>query len=94
MTSDYFRTLRSVPFRGPGFRFKRDRRLDDGPARAGSSSATPSWRSRFNGDPSAIGTTIHLSGESYDIAGVASPGFEIRWPAKWTCGCRTSSSGT
>jgi predicted permease len=70
VTSDYFRTLRSVPFRGPGFG------PDDesGTRRVVLSDAL--WRSRFNGDPSVIGTSVLLSGELYEIAGVASPGFQ------------------
>jgi predicted permease len=34
------------------------------------------WRARFSGDPSVVGTTIHLSAEPYEIAGIAPAGFE------------------
>ena len=62
VTSDYFRTLGSAPFRGPGFG------PDDesGTRRVVLSDAL--WRTRFHGDPSVIGTTVHLSGEPYEIA--------------------------
>ena len=70
VTSDYFRTLRSVPSSD------RDSAGTTNRARAGSCSATRLWRTRFNGDPSVVGATIQLSAEPYEIAGVASPGFE------------------
>jgi predicted permease len=68
VTSDYFRTLRAAPFRGPGFT------LDDesGTRRVVLSDAL--WRSRFNADESVIGTSIQLSAEPYEIAGIAAPG--------------------
>ena len=86
VTSDYFRALRAEPFRGPGFtpddevglsereaeRAGRDDRV--GRRRVVLSDAL--WRSRFNGDPAVIGTTIHLSGEPYEIAGIAAPGLK------------------
>ena len=34
------------------------------------------WRTHFGGDPSIVGTTIRLSAEPYEVAGVAPPGFE------------------
>ena len=34
------------------------------------------WRARFNGDPSLIGTTIRLSAEPYEVAGIAPAGFQ------------------
>jgi len=34
------------------------------------------WRARFSSDPSVVGTTIHLSAEPYEIAGIAPAGFE------------------
>ena len=68
MTSDYFRTL-GPRRRRPGFG------PDDelGTRRVVLSEAL--WRTRFNGNPSVIGATLHLSGEPYEIAGVASRGF-------------------
>ena len=70
VTSDYFHTLRSGPWRGPGF----DRRDEVGTRRVVLSEAL--WRARFNADPSVIGVTIHLSGEPYEVAGVAPAAFE------------------
>jgi predicted permease len=69
VTSDYFRTLRASPFRGPGFT------VDDesGTRRVVLSDAL--WRSRFGADESIIGTSIVLSAEPYEIAGIAAPGF-------------------
>jgi putative ABC transport system permease protein len=70
VTKDYFRTLRSQPLRGPGFG------PDDeaGARRVVLSHAL--WRARFRGDQSVIGTTVHLSGEPYEIAGIAPEAFE------------------
>ena len=70
VTGDYFRTLRAAPFRGPGF----GPEDESGTRRVVLSDAL--WRTRFHGDPSVIGTTIHLSGEPYEIAGIASPGLQ------------------
>ncbi len=69
VTSDYFRTLGSAEFRGPGF----DRNDESGTRRVVLSDEL--WRTRFRGDPAVIGTTVRLSGEPYEIAGIASPGF-------------------
>jgi putative ABC transport system permease protein len=78
VTSDYFRTLRSEQFRGPGFQIADEKaatREDRSGARRVVLSNTV-WRARFNGDPSLIGTTIRLSAEPYEVAGVAPPGFQ------------------
>lgn len=37
----------------------------------------PFWRTRFGADPSVIGRTILLSGQSYTVVGVLQPGFEF-----------------
>ncbi len=34
------------------------------------------WRTRFAADPSVVGTTVRLSAEPYEVAGVAPAGFE------------------
>ena len=84
VTSDYFRTLRREPLLGPGFTVgdemgapetakQRDEADDAGGARRVVLSDAI-WRARFNGDPSVIGSTIHLTGEPYEIAGIAAPG--------------------
>ena len=70
VTSGYFRTLRSDPLRGPGF----DPGDETGTRRVVLSDGL--WRTRFGGDPSVIGSTIHLSAEPYEVAGVAARGFE------------------
>ena len=79
VTSDYFRTLRSEQFRGPGFQIEDEkagaRREDRSGARRVVLSNTV-WRARFNGDPSLIGTTIRLSAEPYEVAGIAPAGFQ------------------
>jgi putative ABC transport system permease protein len=79
VTSDYFRTLRSEQFLGQGFHTddeKAGTRREDraGALRVVLSDAT--WRARFNGDPSVIGTTIQLSAEPHEVAGIAPPGFQ------------------
>jgi putative ABC transport system permease protein len=70
VSSDYFRTLRSNPLRGPGF----DRSDDAGARRVVLSDRL--WRARFTGDPSVIASTIQLSGEPYVVVGIAPPGFQ------------------
>jgi predicted permease len=79
VTSDYFRTLHPERLHGPGFQIEDEkagaRREDRSGARRVVLSNT-AWRARFDGDPSLIGTTIRLSAERYEVAGIAPPGFE------------------
>lgn len=78
VTSDYFRTLRAEPFRGPGFQIE-DEAGESGEDRIGARRVVLSdavWRARFNADPSIVGTTIRLSAEPYEIAGIAPAAFE------------------
>jgi predicted permease len=70
VSSDYFTTLRSQPRLGRGF----DRDDETGTRRVVLSDAV--WRTRFAGDLSIVGTTIRLSAEPYQVAGIAPPGFE------------------
>jgi putative ABC transport system permease protein len=70
VTSDYFNTLRSGPLRGPGF----DRRDEIGTRRVVLGDGL--WRTRFGGAASVIGSTIQLSGEPYEVVGIAPPGVE------------------
>jgi putative ABC transport system permease protein len=35
------------------------------------------WRRRFGGDPSLVGKTISLSGDSYTVIGIMPPGFKL-----------------
>ena len=69
VTAEYFQTLRAVPFRGPGFG------QDDefGTRRVVLSDGL--FRTRFSSDLGIIGSTILLSGEPHEIAGIAPPGF-------------------
>jgi len=78
VTSDYFYTLRSGAFRGPGFE-----RGDEAGTRRGSSIGTRHvvlshgvWRSSLRSDPSIVGSAIQLSGEPYEVVGVAPEGLE------------------
>lgn len=78
VSSDYFHTLRSPLLRGAGFE-----RRDELGTRRGSVVGAPRavlsselWRSAFRGDPSILGSTIHLSGEPFEVVGIASDGFE------------------
>jgi putative ABC transport system permease protein len=70
VTSDYFDTLRFGSLRGPGF----ERRDEVGTRRVVLSNGL--WRSVFNGAPSIVGATIQLSGEPYEVVGIAPQGFE------------------
>lgn len=71
VTSEYFQMLRPGPLSGPGF----DRDDEAGSHRIiGARRVVLSdalWRARFDGDPSVIGTIIRLSGEPYDVVGIA-----------------------
>jgi predicted permease len=70
VTSDYFHTLRSGLLHGPGF----ERPDEVGTRRVVVSSNL--WRSGFGGHPSIIGSTIQLSGEPYEVVGIAPEGFD------------------
>ena len=55
VTSDYFRTLRSEQFRGPGFQIEDEKPSPAATTRSGARRVVLShtvWRARFNGDPS------------------------------------------
>ena len=69
VTGGYFRTLRWGALRGAAFEPG-----DEGGARRVVLSHGL-WRTRFDGDPSVLGTSIQLSGESYEVAGIAAAGF-------------------
>ncbi|HTG90356.1 MAG TPA: ABC transporter permease [Vicinamibacterales bacterium] len=70
VSSGYFGTLRSQPRIGHDF----TREDETGRRRVVLSDTV--WRTRFGGDPSIVGTTIRLSADSYEVAGIAQPGFE------------------
>ena len=69
VTSDYFQTLRTRVL-GPAF----DRTDETGTRRVVLSAHL--WRDAFGADSSAVGKTIELSGEPYEIAGIAPDGFD------------------
>ena len=70
VSTGYFQTLRAaLPL---GREFERDD--ETGTRRVVLGDAV--WRTRFGADPAVVGRTIRLSGESYQVAGVAAPGFE------------------
>jgi predicted permease len=78
VSTEYFETLRSPLVRGRGFE-----RQDEVGTRRGSVVgarrvvlSTELWRSAFRGDPSIVGSTIHLSDEPYEVVGIAREGFE------------------
>jgi putative ABC transport system permease protein len=70
VSSGYFSTLRSAPTLGRGF----DTGDESGARRVVLSDAV--WRRVFGGDRSIVGTTIRLSAEPYEVAGIAPPGFQ------------------
>jgi predicted permease len=70
VSSGYFDTLGAHLRFGPGF----DRGDEAGTRRVVLSD--PLWRTHFAADASVVGTTIRLSAEPYEVAGVAPPGFE------------------
>ncbi len=70
VTSDYFEAFRSNPVRGNGF----DRRDEAGVRRVVVSDRL--WRTRFDSDASIIGTAIQLSGDSYEVVGIAPRDFD------------------
>lgn len=70
VSSDYFRVLLSLPRLGREF----DRGDETGTNRVVLSDAT--WRVHFRGDASIVGTSIRLSGELYEVVGVAPADFE------------------
>ena len=70
VTSGYFRTLRVNPQRGRAF----ESADETGTHYVILSDAM--WRTRFGGDPSAIGATVQLSAEPYVVVGIAPPGFQ------------------
>ena len=68
VTSGYFATLGAQLLNGPGF----DRSDEAGTRRVVLSEAA--WRTHFDGDPSIVGRVIHLSGEPYEVVGIAPGG--------------------
>jgi predicted permease len=70
VSSEYFETLRATLPLGRGFD-----RADEAPTRR-VVLGDDVWRTHFGADPAVVGATIRLSGDAYEVAGVAPPGFE------------------
>lgn len=70
VSSGYFRTLGSDLQRGREF----DREDEVGTSRV--VLGDDLWRTRFDSDPSIVGTTIPLSDQPVEVVGIAPPGFE------------------
>jgi len=68
VTSGYFRTLR-IGLEGPGFTPEDE----SGSRRVVLSHSL--WRTAFQNDPPAVGSTIRLNGHAYEVAGIGPPGF-------------------
>jgi hypothetical protein len=69
VSSGYFSTLQADPAPGRGF----DRDDETGARRVVLSDRV--WRAFYGADASVVGTTIVLSGEHYEVAGIAPRGF-------------------
>ena len=70
---NYFQVLRVQPILGRTFRAEEER---DGEHRVALLS-NGLWRRRFGADPSVIGQSLQLDGESYSIVGVLPPRFQF-----------------
>jgi putative ABC transport system permease protein len=70
----YFRTFRAPFELGRGFTQE-----EDLPGAAKTIVLTHSfWMQRLNGDPDVLGRTLPLSGDTYSVIGILSPGFDLR----------------
>jgi predicted permease len=78
VSSDYFRVLGASPFLGR--EFTRDE--DGDPSARVVILGHSLWQHRFGGDPSVLGTAIHLNGSPYSIIGVmpsSSSNVQLDW---------------
>ena len=71
VSSGYFETLRAPLALGRGF--DRGDEAGRGARRVVLSDAV--WRAHFAADPSVVGSTVKLSADTYEVAGVTAPGF-------------------
>jgi predicted permease len=76
VSASYFRVF-GVPF-AAGRPFSDEEDRPGGPKLAVLSNGL--WHNRFGGDPSVVGKTLELGGESYQVAGVAGPSFSADPP--------------
>ncbi len=73
ISAELFSVLGVVPSRGRGFRPDEDR-----PGAAPVAMISYSlWQRRFASDPAAIGKELIFDGKTYEIVGVAPPGFQL-----------------
>jgi predicted permease len=84
VSADYFRLFGAPLAQGRTFTAEED--LPNGPRVAVLSHSL--WTRRFGSDPSLVGKTISLSGESYQVVGVLGPSFNVEEfgaaPDVWT----------
>ncbi len=71
---DYFRLFGAPLIRGRGFTAAEDH--PNGPHVAVISYGL--WQRRFGGDPAAIGKTMALSGEPFEVIGIVGPRFDVQ----------------
>jgi macrolide transport system ATP-binding/permease protein len=83
-TGNYFDVLGIKPAVGRFFHQADDRQPGASPYAVLSYS---SWRTRFSGDPKAVGATVRINGLPYTVLGVAPRGFHgtemFYWPEVW-----------
>jgi len=73
VSANYFSTFRLTPKVGRFFGSAEDER---GAAQPVLVLSHDLWRSRFNGDPAAVGSTVRLNGQAFTVVGVAPAGFQ------------------
>jgi predicted permease len=79
VSSNFFKTLGVQPSLGRDFLPEEDR-----PGHWGEVILTDAlWRSRFGGDPSIIGRTAQLNGETWTVVGVMPPGVHLPKGDEW-----------
>jgi putative ABC transport system permease protein len=82
VTSDYFRLFGLPVARGRGFSAE-DERISTGQLFESGHVAILSdafWKRAFGGAPNAVGKTISLSGNPYDVIGIMAPGIQTELP--------------
>ena len=84
VSASYFRVFGAPIAAGRPFSDEEDRPA--GPKLAVLSNAL--WHNRFGGDPSVLGKTLELGGESYIVTGVVGPNFQPIHRRTSTCRCK------
>ncbi len=72
VSANYFSVL-GVEVRGRAFIAEEDERLDANPVAVISHEL---WQKKFNGEPSAIGKSVRLNGQSFTVIGITPAGFK------------------